>query len=100
MWGVIARFIQWLTPSLIAAISKMLGVTVALFLGFDALISGIESIVLTFWHDWPTTVVQLINLAGVDSAINIVLSCWSAGALWRMGQGVNKVMVRGKPWAY
>jgi len=77
MWGVIAGFVMSLIGPLVGYVIKALGIGLVTYAGLDFVFDQIESFIFSRYNGLPTTIVQILNLLGVHSAMKIILSSLS-----------------------
>lgn len=83
MLGWVITIITALIGPLVSFTIRALGVGIVSYIGFDILVETIEYYIWQNYGQFPDTVIQLLNLAGLDSAIKILLSTLSACAAFR-----------------
>ena len=69
----------------------MIGFGLVTYTGVTLALAEMQSIIVTHLNSLPTDVLQIIFLAGVDSAIGILFGAASALAGWRVATKANVV---------
>jgi hypothetical protein len=83
MPAIIIALLTSLTGPLIQLIFKAVGVGIVSYIGFGLVVDVIEGYIVDAFDGWPTVVVQLLNLAGLDSAIKILLGALAGCASYK-----------------
>jgi hypothetical protein len=78
MWGAIAVFVMSLIGPLVGYVVKALGIGLVTYLGLELVFGMIETYIFTQYSGLPVTIVQILNLLGIHSAMKIILSTLSA----------------------
>jgi len=74
MWQLILGFITMIIGPLTQYVLKAIGIGIVSYVGFSWAVSEISSYITTHYTGFPATAIQILNLAGVDSAIKNILS--------------------------
>lgn len=79
MMAAIWAFILFALPSLLKFIFTFLGIGVISFVALDFVVTNVSTIVFANYNNIATDALAILQIANVDTAINIVLSSYTAG---------------------
>ena len=71
----------------------LIGLTFVTYQGVDLGVSQLQSIIISYFNDMPSDVIQLLGLSGVDQFITLILSAWIASFTVRGISGSLRKMV-------
>ena len=76
---IVWAFIITALPSLLKFLFTFFGVAFVSFTALDFVVSNVTSLIFTNYNNLGTDTLAIMQLANVDTAINIILSSYTAG---------------------
>lgn len=86
MASLLSRVIVWAMGSFLTRLLAALGLSVATYAGLSALVTVSMNQIEPFLSQLPTTVLQLISLAGAGQALTMILSAVATRAAFLSAQ--------------
>lgn len=92
MLSGILSFIWSITAPLLSNILRMIGLSIVTYGGLTLVIDQATDLIMNRYNDLPTVLLQLLDLAGVHSALKMMISTMFAVASFKSAQAATKAV--------